>query len=122
MKKQAGVSLIGMLIIASMAAFILLLGFRSLPAWSEFFAVQKILNSITQQATKESTVAQLRRSFEDSADVNYVENVKPQDVVVTKEGGDVVLTVDYERRVPVVANIYLLFVFHASSRGGHAVD
>lgn len=122
MKKQAGVSLIGMLIIASLAAFILLLAFRSVPAWSEFFAVQKILNAITQQATKESTVAQLRRSFEDRADIDYVENVKPQDVIVTKEGNEIVLTVDYERRVPVVGNVYLVFVFHASSRGGRAVD
>ena len=122
MKRQAGVSLIGMLIIASLAAFFLLLAFRSVPAYSEYFAVQKILNAITQQATKDTTVTQLRRSFEDRAYIDYVETVGPEDLIVTKQGGDLVLSVDYERRVPVVANIYLLFEFHPKSRGGHAVD
>lgn len=118
MKKQAGVSLIGMLIIASLAAFFLLLGFRSVPAYSEYFAVQKILNAMAQNATKETTVAQFRKDFESRAYIDYVETVGPEDLLVTKQGGNFVLSVDYERRVPVVANISLVFAFNPSATSG----
>jgi len=115
MKRQAGVSLIGMLIVASFAAFLLLLGFRSVPAYSEYFAIKKILNAVAGEASNDTTVAQLRKSFEKRAYIDYVESVGPADLVVTKEGGKVVLSVEYERRVPVVANISLLFAFHPTT-------
>lgn len=117
MKKQAGVSLIGMLIVASLAAFFLLLAFRSVPAYSEYFAVKKILNAIASQATGETTVAQLRKDFESRAYIDYVETVGPQDLIVKREGSKVVLSMDYERRVPVVANISLVFAFHPTTSG-----
>lgn len=121
MKKQAGVSLIGMLIIASMAAFILLLGFRAVPAYSEYFAIQKILNAMTQAATKETTVAQFRKDFESRAYIDYVETVGPEDLIVTKQGGNFVLSLDYERRIPVVANISLVFAFNPRSTSGKSI-
>ena len=115
MKKQAGITLIGMLIVASMAAFFLLLGFRSVPAYSEYFAVKKILNAMVNEASNETTVAQLRRDFEKRAYIDYVETVGPEDLVVTKEGGKIVLSMEYERRVPVVANVSLVFAFHPTT-------
>lgn len=115
MKKQAGVSLIGMLIIASLAAFFLLLVFRSVPAYSEYFSVKKILNAIASEATNETSVAQLRQNFEKRAYIDYVETVGPKDLIVTREGGKVVLSMEYERRIPVVANVSLVFAFHPTT-------
>jgi len=115
MNKQAGISLIGMLIIASLAAFFFLLAFRSIPAYSEYFAVKKILNAIASQATGETTVAQLRKDFQSRAYIDYVETVGPEDLIVAREGGKVVLSMDYERRIPVVANISLVFAFQPTT-------
>lgn len=115
MRKQAGVSLVGMLIIASLAAFFLLLGFRSVPAYSEYFAIKKVLNAMAKEATKDTTVAQLRKDFEKRAYIDYVETVGPEDLLVTKEGGKLVLALEYERRVPVVANISLVFEFNPTT-------
>lgn len=122
MKKQAGVSLVGMLIIASLAAFVLLLGFRSVPAYSEYFAIKKILNVMAKSATKDTTVAQLRKDFEQRAYIDYVETVGPEDLLVTKEGGNIVLSIEYERRVPVVANISLVFEFNPTTKDKPAAD
>ena len=122
MKKQAGISLIGMLIVASLAAFFLLLAFRAVPAYSEYFAVKKILNAIASESTNEATVAQLRKDFEKRAYIDYVETVGPEDLVVTKEGGKIVLSVEYERRVPVVANVSLVFAFHPTTSAKAAAD
>jgi type II secretory pathway component PulJ len=120
MKRQAGVSLIGMLIVASLAAFFLLLAFRSVPAYSEYFAVKKILNAMVKEASKETTVTQLRKDFEKRAYIDYVETVGPEDLIVSKEGGNIVLSVEYERRVPVAGNVYLLFEFNPTTSGKSA--
>jgi Tfp pilus assembly protein PilE len=117
MKRQAGVTLIGMLIVASLAAFFFLLAFRSIPAYSEYFSVKKILNAIATEASNETTVAELRRNFEKRAYIDYVETVGPADLIVTKEGGKIVLSMEYERRVPVVANISLVFAFNPTTSG-----
>jgi uncharacterized protein DUF4845 len=122
MKKQAGVSLIGMLIVASLAAFFLLLAFRAVPAYSEYFAVKKILNAIVSESSNEATVAQLRQNFEKRAYIDYVQTVGPADLIVTKEGGKIVLSMEYERRIPVIANISLVFEFHPTTSGKPAAD
>lgn len=122
MKKQAGVSLVGMLIVASLAAFVLLLGFRSVPAYSEYFAIKKILNAMVKESTKDTTVSQFRKDFEKRAYIDYVETVGPEDLLVTKEGGNIVLSIEYERRVPVVANISLVFEFNPTTKDKGAAD
>lgn len=115
MKKQAGVSLIGMLIIVSLGAFVLFLGFRALPAYSEYFAVQKILNAIAKESNSETSVAEIRRTFEKRADVEYVQSVGAADLNVQRQGAKVVLSMEYERRIPVAGNVSLVFAFNPSS-------
>ncbi|MBL8445991.1 MAG: DUF4845 domain-containing protein [Zoogloeaceae bacterium] len=115
MRKQAGVSLIGMLIIVSLGAFILLLGFRALPAYSEYFAVQKILNAIAKESNSDTSVADIRRNFEKRADIEYVQTVGASDLVVEKQGGKVALSMEYERRVPIAGNVSLVFAFNPTS-------
>jgi uncharacterized protein DUF4845 len=122
MKKQAGVSLIGMLIVASLAAFFLLLAFRAVPVYSEYFAIKKVLSAIASEATNETTVAQLRQKFDKRKAAEYLEAVTVADLIVTKEGGKTVLSMDYERRVPVIANISLVFEFHPTTSSKPASD
>ena len=46
MHKQRGVSLMGLLIIGSMVAFLMLLGFKLVPAYVEYFSLKKTLQSL----------------------------------------------------------------------------
>ena len=41
-KRQGGISLISVLIVGALAAFVLIIGFRTVPAVNEFMAVQRI--------------------------------------------------------------------------------
>jgi hypothetical protein len=46
-----------------------------------------------------------------------VKSVTPQDLDITKEGGELVISFKYEKKVPLFANVSLVFDFEGSSSG-----
>ncbi len=115
--RQRGVSLIGLLIVGGLLAFALLLAFRSVPAVTEYMAVQRIIKAVADEGNQGATMADLRRSFDRRANIDRVETIAGRDLDIYKQAGVVVIEVAYERRVPIAGNVYLLFDFHASTPG-----
>lgn len=115
--KQRGLSLIGLLIVGAFLAFVLLLAFRSVPAVNEYMAVQRNVKILAEEGNGGASTTELRRSFDRRAYIDDVVTVSGADLDIYKRGGDVVVDVVYERRVPVAGNVSLLFDFQASSAG-----
>lgn len=114
-RKQSGVSLIGTLFIGAILAFFFLLALKAVPAYTEFIAVERVFKQIADSSSVDTTVATIRRDYERRSYIDDIKSVAPADVVVSKNTGKVVLSADYERRIPVVANISLVIAFSASS-------
>lgn len=114
-KRQGGLSLIGLLIIGALLAFVLLVGFRAVPAFTEYLAVQRIVRSVADQGDHGATMTELRRSFDSQAVVDDISSIRGADLDIYKQGGTVVVEAYYERRVPIAGNVFLLFEFHATS-------
>jgi hypothetical protein len=115
MNKQSGVSIIGMLIVAAGLGFLLLVGFRAMPAYTEFMAVKKAMKTTVEDSSTDQSVAKIRDTFDRIASVDYVESVGPKDLQVYKEGGKVILAIDYEKRIPLFANVSLLLAFSSET-------
>ena len=115
--RQRGISLIGLLIVGALAAFILLLGFRSVPAFTEYFAIQRIVRAIAEEGDGGANMAALRKSFERRSVVDDITSVTAADLEIYKDGGKVVVDAAWERRVPIAGNVSLLIEFSASSSG-----
>jgi hypothetical protein len=114
--RQRGVSMIGFLFVAVIVIFIAMLAMKLVPAYIEFFSVKKILVAMGQDdAAKSMTNADIRTSFAKRANVGYVTVVKPEDLSIDRAGGNIVISVDYEYRTPLVGNISLIVNFSASS-------
>ncbi|WP_211091389.1 DUF4845 domain-containing protein [Pseudothauera rhizosphaerae] len=113
--KQNGLSLISLLIVAAILAFVLLIGFRCVPAITEYMAIQRILPLVADEGDNGAPIADMRRSFDRRAQIDDVSSVKGADLVIVKEAGQVVIEVDYARTVPVAGNVSLLFDFHVSN-------
>jgi len=116
-KRQRGLSPVGVLLVGGLLAFALLLGFRTVPALNEFFAIQKIIKSVADEGDQGKSITELRRSFDRRAQIDDVATVTGTDLNITKDAGKVVIDVEYARKVPVVANVSLLIDFHASTVG-----
>ena len=119
-KSQSGLSLVGVMLVGSMAAAVVLLGLRLVPVVSEYFGIKRALAAVAGAANPQTaTVSELRNAFTKRAIVDDISSITASDVDVTKENRRIVMSVDYSRKVPLFTNVSLLIEFSASSPDGH---
>lgn len=121
MRKQRGVSLLGLLVIGFMVAFMMLLGFKLVPAYVEFFAVKKTV-AVLAKDQKSGSPEEIRKGFERRATIEDINSFNADDLDISKENGVMVVSVAYDKVVPLFSNIYVLIKFQASSDTGSTAE
>ena len=104
MWNQRGVSLSGLIITLTVLGFLSVMGAKLLPAYIEYFTVKKILASMEQAGDLKGSVRDIRKSYETRNTIEDVKSVKGEDLEVTKEGGETVVSVAWSTKVPLVSN------------------
>lgn len=116
MKFQRGVSLNGLLIGGVIFALLALLAMKVLPEWIEYAKIVKVVKATAADATlKDASVAQVREAYSKRADIDVIKSVTAQDLDITKEGNDLVISFAYSKKVPLFGNTSLVFDFEGSS-------
>lgn len=116
MKFERGISLNALMIGGVIFGLVALLAMKALPPWMEYGnAVKAIKGTAADNSLKESSVAQVRAAYGRRADMDDVKSVTPQDIEVTKEGGELVITFAYTKKIPLFGNASLVFDFEGSS-------
>jgi len=116
MKFQRGLSLNGMVLIGAGLGMVALLAMKAVPPWIEYGnAVKAIKGTATDSSLKDASVAQVRAAYGRRADMDDVKSIPPADIDITKEGGELVITFKYEKKVPLFHNVSLVFDFEGSS-------
>jgi hypothetical protein len=113
-KSQSGLTMIGFLFVAAVLLVVALLVFRTLPAYIEFYTVQKALAQALND-TNDPTLNNVRRAVERKLDADYVDAVTSRDVEVTKSGNSVTATVSWQKKLPLFYNVSLVLDFDASA-------
>lgn len=114
--RQLGVTLSGLLAGAFVVAMVALLGMKVFPEYMEHRQIVSAVKKVAADARPESSVRQVRDAFDRQANVDYISAIAGADLDVTKEGGTIVVSFAYEKRVPLFANVSLLLDFTGSSR------
>lgn len=109
---QRGLSIISLLFVIGILAFLGVIGAQAVPMFTEHQAVVK---SIKKAAADESTVQGARASFDKMADINQITSIKGADLDVTKIGEKIVIQTNYEREIHLAAMVYLTFKFQGAS-------
>lgn len=112
---QRGLSLVGFLVVGGLAAFVLFTAARSFPAWSEYFAIKKVLQATADEFTVAAQPPAVRAAFDRRAQIDDISSIKGNDIEVNKVGGKIVLRAAYSKQVPVAGNMSLLFEFDATA-------
>ncbi len=113
--RQRGLSLISLMIVGGLLAFVLLIAFRTVPAINEYLAVERIARLVAEEGDGGASVTEMRRSFDRRGQIDDVSSVKGIDLAISKLAGKVVVEATYSRKVPVAGNVSLLFDFQVSS-------
>jgi hypothetical protein len=114
MYRQRGVSLSGLLMWCFVLIMVALLGIKVVPATIEYMKIKKDVKTVAD-AAGDKTVGQIRSEFDRYADIDDFDVISSKDIEISKQGGQVVISFSYEKRIPLVANASLVLDFSSSS-------
>jgi Tfp pilus assembly major pilin PilA len=107
MKHQRGLSLVGLIIVASILAVLALIGFKLMPTYIEYFTVQKVIRDLARSPEmRGASVKDIKVAFEKRAEIDNISSLKGDDLEITKEGsGGFTIAASYAVKVPLFANV-----------------
>ena len=114
MRKERGITLVGMLVAGIIIVFVAIGGLKISPAYIEYFKVKKAIASVVQSSPR-ATVGELRAAFDRYAAIDDIDVINGRDLEITKEGEEVVLSFAYPKRIPLFGNVSVIIDFAGSS-------
>ncbi|HEX4764010.1 MAG TPA: DUF4845 domain-containing protein [Usitatibacter sp.] len=105
MRKQSGISLWGLIVTLGVLGFIGVMAAKLFPAYVEYFAVKKMFAAMEQGGDLKGSVRDIRASYEKRNAIEDVKSVRGDDLEVSKEGGEAVITANWSVRIPMVSNV-----------------
>jgi Tfp pilus assembly major pilin PilA len=114
MRKQRGVSLIGLIIVASIAAFVAIIGFKLLPTYIEYFTIKRMVSDLAHSPELRGTsVKDVKLAFDRRAQIDNINSIRADDLEITKEGDGFSIVAAYSVKVPLFGNVSACMDFEA---------
>ncbi|HEX9194460.1 MAG TPA: DUF4845 domain-containing protein [Azonexus sp.] len=114
MKYQHGVALSGLIFWGIIIALVAILGMKVAPTTIEYYKVLKDAKATVNKVGPDATVAEVRRTFDNFANIDSLD-FKAEQLDVSKEGGKIVASFDYDKRIPLFANVSLVINYKGST-------
>ena len=113
--KQAGITLIGFLVVLAVVAFFGYMAMKLVPAYTEYMGVAKAMTQVSTEGSDGKSLDEIRRDLMFKLGFQYVDNatIQPQDITIDRTNGTQ-LHVAYDKQVPFVYNIDFLLHFEKS--------
>ena len=116
MKFQRGLSMNALMMGGVVIAVGSLLLMKALPPWMEYGTLVKTIKATAADVgLKDAPMAQVRAAFTRRAEMDDIKSVTAQDLDITKEGGELVISFAYSKKIPLMGNASLIFDFEGSS-------
>jgi hypothetical protein len=113
LRRQRGLSLIGLIFIGLIVVGLLALGFRTVPAVIEYIAIERAVQKIKNDG---STVGEIKAAFDRHTTIDDITSIRSSDLDITKEGDQVVISYAYTKRIPIMDNVALVIDFAGTTR------
>lgn len=119
MQHQRGLTIPGFLGAIAGTLIVLLLSLRVVPAYIEYFKISHTLDKIASNAKENSNIrtpTDIRYAFQRQSEIDDINIVSSRDLKIgsSRDGFDV--SVSYESRMPIVANMSLIIEFEKTVR------
>jgi hypothetical protein len=116
LQTQAGLTAIGFILILIPVGFLIYAVLKVAPVYIEAFSVGDALQSLKKEPDiRERTQNDIYTLIQKRLEVNNIRSIKKEDVKIVKTVNDITVKVEYEARVPLIANIDLMMSFHKST-------
>lgn len=120
-RTQSGMTLIGFILVLAVAGVFIYMGMKLIPMYSEYYAVKQAMKELSQESgISQNDPGKIKDLFFRRLYISYSDNVKPENVKLARRDAGYLMTVDYEVRRPLIANLDVVGHFQveqALSRG-----
>jgi Tfp pilus assembly protein PilE len=120
--KQRGLSLLALVLGLVVAAVVALVGMKVFPAYSEFLQSKKAIGAVAANEARGGSVVEIRKAFDRYANIDNITTLAGTDLDISKDGGELVISFAYSKKIPLFYNVSLLIDFAASTAPGGRVD
>ena len=115
--RQQGVTMIGMVLISGLIIFVAIIGMKLIPPYIEYATIQSHLRDLARAPdTRTASVPEIRSGFNRRAQIDNISVVDGRDMEISREGGNVILIMEYSTRIHLMGNISACIDFEASSQ------
>lgn len=116
MKYQRGVALSGLIFWGVVFILVAVLGMKVTPSAMEYSKILKDIKATAAKMGPESTVADVRNTFDRFAEIDYLE-FSSKELDISKDNGKIVISFAYEKRIPLFWNVSLLIDYSGTTAG-----
>ena len=117
MKFERGFSLSQMMVWGILLVLVASIGIKVTPSAIEYYKTLAAAKSAAQNATAQSTVPEIRRAYAKQAEVDHLKVIKPEDLDITKDAGQIVINFNFSEKIPLVGPVSLLIEYQGSTAG-----
>lgn len=114
MKHQRGVALSGLIFWGIVIALVAILGMKVAPTTIEYYKVLKDAKATVNKVGPDATVAEVRRTFDNFANIDSLD-FKAEQLDISKDSGKIVASFDYDKKIPLFANVSLVINYKGST-------
>ncbi|GLQ45610.1 DUF4845 domain-containing protein [Dyella lipolytica] len=114
--KQAGITLMGFLIVLAVVGFFAYMAMKLVPSYTEYAGVVKAMNQVSSEGVEGKSLDEIRRELMFKLGFQYVDDatIHPSDITMGQGAGGNQLHVSYDKQVPFIYNIDFLIHFDKS--------
>ena len=119
MKTQRGITMIGLLLVAIVVAFLGIVTIKVVPTVLEY---QSILKAVKKAGAEGSNPLEIKSIYGKAMEIDQIiSSVKPEDLDIQPDGnGRYTVSFAYNKEIALVANAYLLLKYDGSSKRNSA--
>ena len=114
-QRQHGLTIVGFLLVAAVVGVFVVVGARMVPAYIEYYSIQKSIEKALNDVKDPTAVVDVRRSFDRYLATDYIQSVNAKDLEITKEGTQTTGSVAWTRILPLAGNVSLYLEFEAKA-------
>ena len=117
LSRQRGISSAGVLLIAVLLGLFFTVGLKVGPLYVDHNLITGLCQDLIDNGEANSmTVTEVRDRISSTLRINNVTDFDLNSIRLRKENGEAIITVAYEKRVPLIANLDILATFDESLR------
>lgn len=115
-EKQEGMTLIGLILISALVLAASLVLMKVTPALIEYSNVVRDVSAVAKSdQARDASVTDIRNAFMKRAQVDDISSITPDDLDISKEGGEVAISFAYAKKIPLFGPVSLLIDFQGGA-------